>query len=112
MKTQRGRSYPKGTVIYVDTSVEVEEGDQLLAVITDESKPIFSFKELSLAGGRGLKSLNLCYPIIHRPFEVLGKVIFGSVVADEISDQQFEKFSQIGQVWLEKTAGHERLEKM
>jgi SOS-response transcriptional repressor LexA len=102
MTTQRGRSYPEGTVIYVDLNAEVVVGDQVLAMITDESKPIFSFKEFSMDGGRGLRSLNLCYPIIYRPFEVLGKVIFGAIVAEDISDEQFDKYSKIAQTWWDK----------
>lgn len=100
MTTQRGRSYPKGTVIFVDCGAAVDVDDPVFAAITDSNKPIYSFKQFTMHGERALNSLNLCYPPIKRPFEILGKVIYGAVVATDISDDQFDEISKIVQASL------------
>jgi len=75
MTAQYGRSYPEGSIIFVDPdrAHETRSGDRVLALI--EGK-IPSFKLYGEADGeRYLQSINLQYPIITRQFEIKGLVI-------------------------------------
>ena len=75
MTAQYGRSYPEGSIIYIDPdrADEAQPGDRVFAII--EGK-IPSFKLYGEADGeRYLQSINLQYPIIKRPFEITGIVI-------------------------------------
>jgi SOS-response transcriptional repressor LexA len=75
MTAQYGRSYPEGSIIYIDPDKahEALPGDRVLAII--EGK-IPSFKLYNEADGeRYLQSINLQYPIITREFEIIGLVI-------------------------------------
>ena len=75
MTSQYGRSYPEGSIIYIDPdrADRVKPGDRVLAII-EESIP--SFKLYGEADGeRYLQSINLQYPIITRAFEITGLVI-------------------------------------
>jgi SOS-response transcriptional repressor LexA len=75
MTAQYGRSYPEGSIIYIDPdrAHEAKSGDRVLALIEGR---IPSFKLYGEADGeRYLQSINLQYPIITRPFEIKGLVI-------------------------------------
>lgn len=75
MTAQYGRSYPEGSIIYIDPdrAHEAKSGDRVFAMI--EGK-IPSFKLYGEADGeRYLQSINLQYPIITREFEITGLVI-------------------------------------
>jgi SOS-response transcriptional repressor LexA len=75
MTAQYGRSYPEGSIIYIDPdrAHEAKPGDRVFAII--EGK-IPSFKLYGEADGeRYLQSINLQYPIITRQFEITGLVI-------------------------------------
>lgn len=75
MTAQYGRSYPEGSIIYIDPdrAEEARPGDRVFAMIEGE---IPSFKLYGEADGeRYLQSINLQYPIISRPFEISGLVI-------------------------------------
>lgn len=75
MTAQYGRSYPEGSIIYIDPdrAHEAQPGDRVFAIIEGE---IPSFKLYGEADGeRYLQSINLQYPIITREFEVKGLVI-------------------------------------
>jgi SOS-response transcriptional repressor LexA len=75
MTAQYGRSYPEGSIIYIDPdrAHEAQPGDRVFAII--EGK-IPSFKLYGEADGeRYLQSINLQYPIITREFEIKGLVI-------------------------------------
>lgn len=75
MTAQYGRSYPEGSIIYIDPdrAHEAQPGDRIFAMI--EGK-IPSFKMYGEADGeRYLQSINLQYPIIKREFEITGLVI-------------------------------------
>ena len=75
MTAQYGRSYPEGSIIFIDPdrAHEAKSGDRVFAMI--EGK-IPSFKLYGEADGeRYLQSINLQYPIITREFEIKGLVI-------------------------------------
>ncbi len=75
MTAQYGRSYPEGSIIFIDPdrANEAQSGDRVYALI--EGK-IPSFKQYGEADGEHyLQSINLQYPIITRPFEIKGLVI-------------------------------------
>ncbi len=75
MTAQYGRSYPEGSIIYIDPdrAHEAKSGDRVLALIEGR---IPSFKLYGEADGeRYLQSINLQYPIITREFEITGLVI-------------------------------------
>lgn len=75
MTAQYGRSYPEGSIIFIDPdrAHEAQSGDRVFAMI--EGK-IPSFKLYGEADGeRYLQSINLQYPIITREFEITGLVI-------------------------------------
>lgn len=75
MTAQYGRSYPEGSIIFIDPdrAKEAKSGDRVFAVIEGS---IPSFKQYGESDGqRYLQSINLQYPIITRPFEIKGLVI-------------------------------------
>lgn len=75
MTAQYGRSYPEGSIIFIDPdqAKEAKSGDRVFAVIEGT---IPSFKQYGESDGqRYLQSINLQYPIITRPFEIKGLVI-------------------------------------
>lgn len=75
MTAQHGRSYPEGSIIYIDPdrADEAKSGDRVFAIIEGE---IPTFKQYGEADGeRYLQSINLQYPIITREFEITGLVI-------------------------------------
>lgn len=75
MTAQYGRSYPEGSIIFIDPdrAHEAQPGDRVFAIIEGR---IPSFKLYGEADGeRYLQSINLQYPIITREFEIKGLVI-------------------------------------
>lgn len=76
MTAQYGRSYPEGSIIFVDSDKvnEAKHGDRIIAALEGN---IFTFKKYGLAddGQEFLESINLQYPIITREFEIKGLVI-------------------------------------
>lgn len=75
MTAQYGRSYPEGSIIFVDPerAKEAKNGDRVIAII--EGK-IPTFKQYGEADGqRFLQPINLQYPSITREFEIVGLVI-------------------------------------
>lgn len=75
MTAQYGRSYPEGSIIFVDPerANEAQNGDRVVAVIEGE---IVSFKQYGEADGqRYLQPINIQYPSITKPFEIIGLVI-------------------------------------
>jgi SOS-response transcriptional repressor LexA len=75
MTAQYGRSYPEGSIIYIDPDRAdmVKSGDRILALIEEK---IPSFKLYGEADGeRYLQSRNLQYPIITKAFDIIGLVI-------------------------------------
>jgi SOS-response transcriptional repressor LexA len=75
MTSQYGRSYPEGSIIFIDPdrANEAQSGDRVLAMIEGT---IPTFKQYGEADGeRYLQSINLQYPIITREFEITGLVI-------------------------------------
>ncbi len=75
MTAQYGRSYPEGSIIFIDPDManQAKNGDRVYAMI--EGK-IPSFKQFGSADGqRYLQCINLQYPIITREFEIAGLVI-------------------------------------
>ncbi len=76
MTAPYGKSYPEGSVVYVDPEQTggVTTGDRVIAQMPGENAVTFkSFVED--AGRRYLKPLNTAYPLITEPFRLLGKVI-------------------------------------
>jgi SOS-response transcriptional repressor LexA len=75
MTAQYGRSYPEGSIIYIDPDLAdtAQSGDRVFAIIEGE---IPSFKLYGEADGQQyLQSINLQYPIITREFKITGLVI-------------------------------------
>lgn len=75
MSAQYGRSYPEGSIIFIDPerAVEAKSGDRVYAIIEGKHP---SFKQFGEADGqRYLQSINLQYPIITREFKISGLVI-------------------------------------
>jgi SOS-response transcriptional repressor LexA len=75
MTAQYGRSYPEGSIIFVDPerASEAQNGDRVVAIIEGE---IVSFKQYGEADGqRYLQPINIQYPSITKPFEIIGLVI-------------------------------------
>jgi SOS-response transcriptional repressor LexA len=75
MTAQYGRSYPEGSIIFIDPerAEEAKNGDRVYAMIEGT---IPSFKQFgSTDGQRYLQCINLQYPIITREFKVAGLVI-------------------------------------
>jgi SOS-response transcriptional repressor LexA len=79
MTSQYGRSYPEDCIIFVDPerAKEAKNGDRVIALIDGENgQKIPTFKQYGDADGqRYLQSINPQYPIITKPFEVIGLVI-------------------------------------
>lgn len=76
MTASYGKSYPEGSVIYIDPDQAgaVTTGDRVIAKMLGENAVTFkSFIED--AGKYYLKPLNPAYPLIIDPFQLLGKVI-------------------------------------
>jgi SOS-response transcriptional repressor LexA len=75
MTGQYGRSYPEGSIIFIDPERvdDVKNGDRVYAMIEGT---IPTFKQFGNSDGqRYLQSINLQYPIITREFNVIGLVI-------------------------------------
>lgn len=75
MTAQYGRSYPEGSIIFIDPerAKEAKSGDRVYAMIEGNTP---SFKQFGNADGqRYLQCINLQYPIITREFEIEGLVI-------------------------------------
>jgi SOS-response transcriptional repressor LexA len=75
MTTQYGRSYPQGSLIFVDPTQAktAKNGDRVLALIEGT---IPTFKIYGEADGeRYLQSINPQYPIITRQFTIIGVII-------------------------------------
>ena len=75
MTAQYGRSYPEGSIIFIDPELaeNAKNGDRVLAMIEGR---IPSFKQFGEADGeRYLQSINLQYPIITKEFKITGLVI-------------------------------------
>lgn len=76
MTAQYGRSYPEGSIIYIDPdrANDAQPGDRVYALIEGN---IPTFKQYGKAddGQRFLQSINLQYPIITREFDIAGLVI-------------------------------------
>lgn len=76
MTASHGKSYPAGSVIYVDPdqSGGVVSGDKVIAKINGDSKVTFKVY-VEDAGTRFLRPLNTQYPTITDEFRIIGKVI-------------------------------------
>lgn len=75
MTAQYGRSYPEGSIIFIDPdrATEAKSGDKVYAMIEGR---IPSFKQYGNSDGqRYLQCINLQYPIITREFDIVGLVI-------------------------------------
>ena len=82
MSAPSGRSYPHGSIIYVDPdrARSVCNGDRIIARISGENE--VTFKCYIKDGNRQyLKPLNSVYPLITEEFEILG-VIIGMFMKD------------------------------
>lgn len=76
-----GRSYPEGTIIYVDPGRTPMSGERVLARI-DISRE-FTFKTFRAEDGRRwLQPSNPQYPAIFEPFQVVGTVV-GSFIPEQ-----------------------------
>jgi SOS-response transcriptional repressor LexA len=75
MTAQYGRSYPEGSIIYIDPdrANAAKSGDRVLAVIEGKTPTFKLYGEAD--GGRYLQSINQQYPIITREFEIVGLII-------------------------------------
>jgi SOS-response transcriptional repressor LexA len=69
------KSYPEGSIIFVDTNLRTpDEGERVIALLTESNKLTFKeFKEQD--GARWLLPLNPKHEPIRAPFVVLGTVI-------------------------------------
>lgn len=76
MTASYGRSYPAGSVIYVDPDQAggVVSGDKVIAKINGDSKVTFKVY-VEDSGKRFLRPLNPQYPMITDEFRIIGKVI-------------------------------------
>lgn len=75
MTAQYGRSYPEGSIIFIDPERknDAKNGDRIYAMIEGR---IPSFKQYGDSDGqRYLQCINLQYPIITRDFDIAGLVI-------------------------------------
>ena len=76
MTAQYGRSYPEGSIIYIDPDQTnaAQPGDRVYALIEGRTP---SFKQYGIADDNQefLQSINLQYPIITKAFEIKGLVI-------------------------------------
>jgi len=73
--------YRPGTVIYIDPAVQPENGDDVVAVLTDSSEATFKRLVLEPGGPRMLMALNEHWP--QRFMEINGNCrIVGTVIAD------------------------------
>ena len=75
MTAQFGRSYPENSIIYIDpaSAHKAKSGDRILALIEGKIPTFKLYGETD--GERYLQSINLQYPIITKPFEIIGLVI-------------------------------------
>lgn len=76
MTSQYGKSYPHGSVIYVDPDQRggIASGDRVIALLEGSADVVF--KQYIREGTQQfLKSLNASYPPITDPFKLIGKVI-------------------------------------
>lgn len=76
MTSQYGKSYPHGSVIYVDPDQRggVVSGDRVIALLEGSEDVVF--KQYVKEGSQQfLRSLNSSYPPITDPFRIIGKVI-------------------------------------
>jgi SOS-response transcriptional repressor LexA len=75
MTAQYGRSYPEGSIIFIDPdkASEAQSGDRVFAVIEGSISTFKLYGEND--GERYLQSINLQYPIITREFEIKGLII-------------------------------------
>lgn len=75
MTAQYGRSYPEGSIIFIDPDQahKAKSGDRVLALIEGTIPTFKLYGETD--GERYLQSINLQYPIITREFEITGLVI-------------------------------------
>jgi SOS-response transcriptional repressor LexA len=76
MTAQYGKSYPAGSIIYIDPDQAggVVSGNSVIAKINGDAKVTFKVF-IEEAGKRYLKPLNPQYPMITDPFRIIGKVI-------------------------------------
>lgn len=76
MTAPHGRSYPDGSIIYVDPDQTggVTSGDRVIAKLNGDDMVTFKVF-IEDAGRRFLKPLNPTYPVITDPFRLLGKVV-------------------------------------
>ena len=82
MTASNGKSYPLGTLIFVDVDREPKSGDRIVAIDTDNLSAVF--REFVISGGvQYLKPLNDRYPIAEflPSTRILG-VIVGSYMAE------------------------------
>ena len=82
MTASNGKSYPLGTLIFVDVDREPKSGDRIVAIDTDNLSAVF--REFVISGGvQYLKPLNDRYPIAEflPSAKILG-VIVGSYMAE------------------------------
>lgn len=82
MTASNGKSYPLGTLIFVDVDREPKSGDRIVAIDTDNLSAVF--REFVISGGvQYLKPLNDRYPIAEflPSTKILG-VIVGSYMAE------------------------------
>lgn len=75
MTAQYGRSYPEGSIIFIDPDQahKAKSGDRVFALIEGTIPTFKLYGETD--GERYLQSINLQYPIITREFEITGLVI-------------------------------------
>lgn len=76
MTAQYGKSYPDGSVIYVDPGqiAGINSGDRVIALLEDDGEVVFK-KYIKEGSTQFLSPLNPAYPPIHDPFQIIGKVI-------------------------------------
>lgn len=76
MTSQYGKSYPHGSVIYVDPDQRggIVSGDRVIALLEGSEDVVFK-QYIKEGSQQFLKSLNASYPPITDPFKLIGKVI-------------------------------------
>jgi len=82
MTANNGRSYPKGTLIFIDQTKQSKTGDRVIAIDKETMESVF--REYVVDGGvKYLKPLNTAYPIqkFNDNTHVIG-VIVGSYIAE------------------------------
>lgn len=78
MQPSHGRAYPVGSIIFADPeqSDECENGDIVLAELTERPSKVTAFRQLYReAGGEALRPLNPQFPMTTEPFRIVAKII-------------------------------------